>query len=482
MRVLEQLEPKPVFRFFEELCAIPHGSTNTRAISDYCVRFAEARGLSCDQDAANNVVIRAPGTPGYEKAAPVLLQGHLDMVTEKADGVAFDFLRDGLRLHVEGDFLSASGTTLGGDDGIAGAMMLALLDDPSIPHPPLEAVFTTDEEIGMLGAQALDGSLLKGRRMLNLDSEDEGIFTVSCAGGASAVVKLPLRSAPCSGAALAVSVCGLRGGHSGEEINKGRANANQLMGRLLNRLVPAAGCRIVSVKGGLKDNAIPLLSAAVLDVPAGQEQAVRALCGALEADFRREFAAADPGVRVEVSSAQPAGEAMTEESSRRVSDFLTLSPNGIYAMSMDIPGLVQTSCNLGILEADGDGLRAVTSVRSSVASQKTMLLDRISVLAERLGGTLAVTGDYPAWEYRQDSPMRELVTAVYRDLFGREPQVKAIHAGLECGLFSGKLPGLDAVSFGPDMRDIHTSREKLSISSTARVWALLLETLRRMKN
>lgn len=482
MRVLEQLEPKSVFYYFEELSRIPHGSRNTKAVSDYCVRFAETRGLWHCQDEANNVVIKAPASAGYENAAPVILQGHLDMVAEKAEGCSFDFTKDALRLRAEGDFLSADGTTLGGDDGIAAAMMLALLDSPSIPRPAIEAVFTTDEEIGMLGAQALDCSVLQGRRMLNLDSEDEGIFTVSCAGGASAEVSIPLVFAPCADAVFAVAVTGLRGGHSGEEINKGRASSNQLMGRLLDALLQKAPFRLVSAAGGLKDNAIPLRTEALLAVPAGAEGVLADTCREYEAAFRHEFAIADPDIRVTFAPAENAAKAMTEESTRRTADWLLQSPQGVYAMSLDIPGLVQTSCNMGIFSAGAAGLHAVTSVRSSIATQKQMLLGRIGGLARMLEGSLRVTGDYPAWEYKKDSAMRELVVSTYRELFGKEPQVKAIHAGLECGLFSGKLPGLDAVSFGPDMQNIHTSREKLSISSTARTWLLLCQTLGKMKD
>ena len=478
MRILENLDPKPVFYYFEELCRIPHGSRNTKAVSDFCVRFARERGLWCRQDGANNVVIKAPAAPGYEASAPVILQGHLDMVAEKDPDSSFDFTKDALRLRAEGDWLGADGTTLGGDDGIAAAMMLALLADPAIPHPALECVFTTDEEIGMLGAMALDASCLEGRRMLNLDSEDEGIFTVSCAGGAGANVSLPLTSAPAGGEAFALTVSGLAGGHSGEEINKGRANASVLMGRVLRALAAKGPFRLVSCAGGSKDNAITPLAKAVVSAP---EAAVQAVCRETEAVFRHEYAAADPGIRVSCAPAGAAAAALDPASTRRVCDFLTLCPCGVYAMSREIPGLVQTSCNLGILQADAAGLRAVVSVRSSVATQKAMLLDKLAALAALLGGGVEVAGDYPAWEYRRDSPVRELVVESYRELFGREPEIKAIHAGLECGLFSGKLPGLDCVSFGPDMRDIHTSRERLSIPSTRRVWQLLLETLKRMK-
>ena len=408
MPILDHLEPRAVFSCFEQLCAIPHGSGNTKAISDYLVRFAAEHQLRCIQDAHNNVIIFAPGTPGYESAAPVILQGHMDMVCETAPDCTKDMAREGLDLFVDGDTIGARGTTLGGDDGIAVAMALAILAADDIPHPPLEVVITVDEEAGMLGAAALDASVLKGRTMLNLDSEDEGVLTVSCAGGNVSVCTLPVTRAPFSGTALTVTVGGLLGGHSGAEIDKGRGNANLLMGRVLYAVGAHTPLRLVSVAGGLKDNAIP-----------------------------RE--------------------------------------------SRDIPGLVQTSLNLGILTTDADTVQASFCVRSSVSTQKEMLVARLRCLMAQLGGTVAVSGDYPAWEYRKDSPLRERMVAVFREQYGRDPKVEAIHAGVECGLFAGKLPGLDCVSFGPDLTEIHTCRERMHIASVQRVWRYTLEVLRRCK-
>lgn len=342
MPILDHLEPRAVFSCFEQLCAIPHGSGNTKAISDYLVRFAAEHQLRCIQDAHNNIIIFAPGTPGYESAAPVILQGHMDMVCETAPDCTKDMAREGLDLFVDGDTIGARGTTLGGDDAIAVAMALAILAADDIPHPPLEVVITVDEETGMLGAAALDASVLKGRTMLNLDSEDE----------------------------------------------------------------------------------------------ASTQRAVCMLC---------------------------------------------CLPNGIQAMSRDIPGLVQTSLNLGILTTDADTVQASFCVRSSVSTQKEMLVARLRCLMAQLGGTVAVSGDYPAWEYRKDSPLRERMVAVFREQYGRDPKVEAIHAGVECGLFAGKLPGLDCVSFGPDLTEIHTCRERMHIASVQRVWRYTLEVLRRCK-
>ena len=482
MPVLSDLEPREVFAWFERLCAIPHGSHHTKAISDYLVAFARERGLACRQDAANNVVIRKAASAGYENAPVVMLQGHIDMVCEKDADCGKDMETEGLDLFVDGDVIGARGTTLGGDDGIAVAMALAILDSSEIAHPALEAVFTVDEEIGMEGAQGLDFSQLSARRMLNIDSEDEGIFTVSCAGGASANVSVGLTMAPNAAPCVKLTVSGLIGGHSGQEINKGRANANILLGRVLDALVQKLPVRLVSAAGGRKDNAIPNAAEAVLALAEADLPAAKQIAADCTADLRKEYAVADPGVTVTLEEADVCPQALTEEATLRVVRYLLLVPNGIAAMSMDIPGLVQTSCNLGIFHVADGVLTAVSSVRSSVASQKQMLLARFAALSQLLGGSLQVTGAYPAWEYRRESALREKMAAVYEQQTGKAPKIEAIHAGLECGLFAGQLPGLDCVSFGPDLVDIHTAREKMSISSVQRTWKFLLGVLEALKD
>ena len=481
MPVLEKLKPARVFHFFEELCAIPHGSGNTKAISDYCVRFARSHGFEHYQDELNNVIIIKPATQGYEAAPAVIVQGHLDMVTEKAPDSPVDFTKDGLKLCVDGEFVYAEGTTLGGDDGIAVAMALALLESKDLPHPRLEAVFTVDEEVGMEGAQALDVSPLQGRRMLNIDSEDEGILTVSCAGGARANISACFALEPCDLQVYTLRVDGLIGGHSGVEINRGRGNANLLMGRILYCLSRELPLRVVSCEGGLKDNAIPLAATATLAL--ARTDAVRAqqIADAFDAALKQEYAASDPGVCVRLNETGAAARAMTVEESARFARFLTLMPDGVAAMSRDIEGLVQTSCNLGVLQLEGGVLHACSAVRSSVATQKQMLLDRITALAETFGGSVTVTGDYPAWEYRRESTLRETMVRVFEAQYGYKPKIEAIHAGLECGLFAGKLDGLDAVSFGPDLIDIHTTRERMSISSVQRTWQYLCQVLKELK-
>ena len=477
MAILEHLEPRGVFRFFEELCAIPHGSSNTKAVSDWLMDFARERGLEAYQDGLNNVIIIKEATSGYESAEPVILQGHMDMVCEKAPGCAKDMEKEGLDLAVDGDAVYAEGTTLGGDDGIAVAMALAILDADDIPHPRLEAVFTVDEEIGMLGATALDVSMLRGRRMLNLDSEEEGVFTVGCAGGNLTQCTLPLTRAPYAGKALTVTVGGLRGGHSGAEIDKGLGNANMLMGRLLYAASRKAELRLVEVNGGLKDNAIPRETVATLVTT--DPEAVLAVCRELDAQLKNEYRTTDPNVFV-TAAESTASLPMDDDTTRRVLCFLTCAPNGIQAMSADMPGLVQTSLNLGILKTEKDAVIASFCVRSSIDGQKQMLVERLTCMTEAFGGTVEVFGDYSGWEYRPDSPLRELLVEVFTQQYGHAPRIEAIHAGVECGIFSGKLPGLDCVSMGPDLTEIHTCREKLYISSVQRLWTMVLETLKRM--
>ena len=478
MAVLEHLEPRDVFSFFEQLCAIPHGSGNSRVVSDWLMEFAARRGLEARRDGCNNAVIVKPASPGYEAAGPVILQGHVDMVCEKAPGCEKDMEREGLDLVTEGDTIYARGTSLGGDDGIAVAMALAILDRKDLPHPRVEAVFTTDEEIGMLGAAGLDVSMLQGRRMLNLDSETEGVFTVSCAGGSETRCVIPVTRAPFRGEGLAITVSGLRGGHSGMEIHQGRGNANLLLGRVLRAAWERSGLRLQSVDGGLKDNAIPREATAVL--AAADPQAVRDVCREMEAVLRREYQTADPDVSVRVRAAE-APLPMDDASTRRIIGFLTCVPDGVQVMSPEIPGLVQTSLNLGILKTDEREVTGASCVRSSVESQKQMLVERLRCLAELLGGRAEVYGDYTGWAYRKDSPLRELLAEVFTQQYGHPPRIEAVHAGLECGIFAGKLPGLDCVSLGPDLREIHTCQEKMHIASVQRLWALLVETLRRMK-
>ena len=482
MPVLNDLQPALVLRYFEELCAIPHGSGNTKAISDYCVRFAEARGLECHQDALNNVIIIKSSSEGYEDAPAVILQGHLDMVCEKAADCALDMARDGLQIATDGQWIWADGTTLGGDDGIAVAMALAALDDDSLPHPRLEVVLTVDEEIGMEGAVGLDTSCLKGRIMLNVDSEVEGILTVSCAGGVRACCHVPVEREVSGGIRCEITLDGLLGGHSGVEIHKGRANSNMLMGRLLYGLSKEMALRIMDIHGGQADNAIAPRTDAVILVPVEEAARAEALTASYAQVFRKEFQAVDPGLKLTFRAVEEVETpALTLAATARVTSALMLLPNGVQTMSQDIAGLVQTSLNLGVLRLEEHEMTATFAVRSSVATEKAMICNRIDCLASLLGGCVTYAGDYPGWEYLRDSKLRELVADAYEKQTGKKAVIEAIHAGLECGVFAGKLPGLDCVSIGPDMEAIHTPKERLNIASTKRTWELVCEILRRSK-
>ena len=475
-RKLQGLEPESVFRYFEEICAIPHGSRNTKAISDYLVSFAKAHGLRYRQDESNNVVIFAPGTCGLEDHESVILQGHMDMVCEKDAGCPLDMVVDGLDVTHDGCCVYAKGTTLGGDDGIAVAYALAILDDNTIAHPPLEVIITVDEEIGMLGAAAMDLADVKGRTMLNLDSEDEGIFTVSCAGGATCTVSLNAERKAVYGPCVRLSVEGLQGGHSGAEIHKNRANANKVMGDFLGRIQKLMPLCLTSFSGGSKDNAIPrACQATVVAMGIGLER-INDIAAQLQQEVRETYD--EPEALVQAFDVDAlGGNALTTAATADVISLLCAAPNGVQAYCPDMPELVQTSLNLGIAKL-GDRFTATFSVRSSVNAEKEGLITKLKELADFYNGTYSQSGTYPAWEFKKDSRLRDVMVPIYTRMFGKEPKVLAIHAGLECGLLGDKLPGLDCVSIGPQMHDIHTSRERLEIASTKRTWDFLLEVLK----
>ena len=482
MAVLSNLQPEKVFYYFEKLCSVPHGSGNTKQISDLCVGFAKELGLKYRQEACNNVIIWKNGSCGYENAAPIILQGHIDMVCAKTEDCTKDMTRDGLDVRTDGEWVWADKTSLGGDNGIAVAMILAILSDETLPHPPIEAVFTVDEEVGMDGAAFLDPAPLQGRRLLNIDSEDEGILTVSCAGGVRANMELPVQAAPCALACWRVTLDGLKGGHSGVEIDKGRANASILMGRLLRRLSRELPMRLVQLHGGQADNAIAPKTTALVLLPDQAWDRAEELTRACGQTFAHEYQTADPGIQVRFDrEATPAELPLTAESTGKVIGALALLPNGIQSMSMDIPGLVQTSLNLGILRLEEKEAVATYAVRSSLASEKEMVCDKIECLAQLLDGHVTYVGDYPAWEYKKDSQLRELVADIYEKQTGKKPVIEAIHAGLECGVFAGKLLGLDCISFGPNLEEIHTPRERMDVASVERTWSLVCEVLRRAK-
>lgn len=477
MGVLSNTKPENVFKFFEEICGIPHGSRNVEQISNYLVNFAKERGLSYRQDESYNVVIKKPATNG-STGKPVILQGHMDMVAVKTPDNTKDMEKEGLDLILDGDYVKADRTSLGGDDGIAVAYALAILDDDTIKHPAIEAIFTVDEEIGMLGAEAFDASDIEGRIMLNIDSEDEGIFLSSCAGGATASAKYPVSKENVSGKEVSIKVDGVTSGHSGVDIIYQRANANNIAGKILFTMSQKYNFVIESINGGEKDNSIaPRCEVAVI-VDSEDCDAFVNEANAYADQLKSEYSVTDKNMSINISEGVDCDkEAFDFATTNKVILALTHIPDGIIKMSNDIKGLVQTSINLGVVTTKEDEVVMTYLLRSSVESEKEYLINRVTSIVTLLGGDYEITGRYPAWEYKKDSKLREIMTESYKKLYGSEPQIQAIHAGVECGMFADKLEGLDCVSFGPDIIDIHTFNEKLNIPSVQRTWNLLLDVL-----
>lgn len=480
---LENLEPKRVFYYFEELTKVPRATFDRERISSYCVEFAKKQGLEYTQDEAYNVIIKKPGTPGYENSEPVIIQGHLDMVGDKTQDSEHDFAKDPLDIYVEDGYIKARNTTLGGDDGIAIAYAMAILESDDIPHPPIEAVFTTDEEEGMLGAGAIDLSGLKGSMLLNIDSDVEGTILAGCEGGYEHILTLPIEREEKEGVVLGLRVKGLQGGHSGLEIHEQRGNANKLMGRLLMTLrAEGVDYSLVEMNGGSKPNVItPFASAKVLVCPCCVEKA-KELVTEYDAEMKAEFGADEAGITVtsEDMGTQKV-DAMTEESTKKVVFLVTATPDGVQCFSRDIKGLVETSWNLGIVSTAEERVKVHFRVRSAVASKKESIKKTFAMWADYLGAASKVADDYPAWAYKTDSKIRPIAVDTYREVFGKEPIVTTVHAGLECGLFAGKKPDLDSISFGPEMLDVHSPKERLNIASTERMWNYLKALLKNCK-
>lgn len=476
--VLEAIDYKKIFYYFEEISSIPRGSGNNRQISDYLVSFAKEHGLSCIQDEAFNVIITKEASAGYESCPTVILQGHMDMVCEKKAEIEHDFLKDGIELKVEDDYIFANGTTLGGDNGIAVACALAILDDDSLIHPRLEVIITTDEEIGLLGATALDTSSLQGKYMINMDSEDEDVVITSCAGGMAAQCTLPVSYKKEEGKKLTITIKGLLGGHSGAEIDKNRVNADILAGRLLLDLKKLS-FGLISVSGGGKNNAIPREAQIELLVPEDEVYSFINEIKFLGETYKNEYRSNEPDLSFLISQAeQKEYLVMEEESKEKVIFFLVNTPNGIQTMSANIAGLVESSLNLGILNTTENGLEAGFSVRSSIRSYKWFLSDKLKQLTTFLGGSYEYTGEYPGWEYKKISKLRDIYAGAYREVTGRDVKIEAIHAGLECGIIAEKMSDLDIIAIGPNMHDIHTTEERLSISSTKRVFDVVTTALK----
>lgn len=480
MKGFENLQPKEVFKWFYEISQIPRGSGNERAISDFLVKFANDRKLEVYQDSAMNVIIKKAGSKGFENSQTVIIQGHMDMVCEKEAGSGHDFLKDPISWDLRGEMLYAKGTTLGGDDGIAVAYALAILDSDTIPHPPLEVLITTEEETGMGGAMAISGEHLSGKKLLNIDSEEEGVFLVSCAGGANANVYFNIAREQKQGKTIKIEVSGLLGGHSGMEIIKQRANAIKILARILNGVRAETPLNIVEIAGGSKHNAIPK-NAYCIAAAEDSEKAVKA-AEKIGAILKAEYGTADKDLTVKAGEICNSNSQMfTKEFTDSLIDFMIMVPDGVQYMNMEIAGLVQTSLNNGILEEEDEKLKFTISVRSGLKSALDETFEKINLCAKRTGGECIKKSEYPAWEYEAVSEVRDIAVKTYKEVSGKDAEITAIHAGLECGLLKKALPGIDAISFGPNLYDVHTPDEHMEIKSVERVWKFLLKYLENLK-
>lgn len=482
--VLKDLKPHDVFMYFEEITRIPRGSGNEKAISDYLVSFAKKHSLDYVQDKAMNIVIRKKGTLGYENADIVILQGHMDMVNEKNVEVVHDFEKDPLKLRISEDTLSATGTTLGADNGIAVAMSLAILASKDSPHPPIEALFTTEEETGMGGAHALNANDVKGRKLINIDSEEEGKLLVSCSGGLRDKIILPIEwgNPDEKNTTYMINVKGLKGGHSGMEINKGRANSNEVMGRILFDILKESEINLVCLNGGSKNNAIPRETSTTFSVKPSCINIIEEKIKKWNIKLKNEFRTADPKIVVEIIEVdEKPSKIFSKDTTDKAIKLLYLIPNGIKTMSMDIKDLVESSTNLGVVTTCDDVLTFDSAVRSSIRSLKDEIVNKSVLIAETFGAKLETESAYPEWQYDKESGIRNLFQKVYREKYNTEPEIVAIHAGVECGLFKEKFGEIDMISFGPNLYDVHTPDEHLSISSVQRTYEYLLDVLKQMK-
>lgn len=474
-----KIEPKEVFKYFYDISQIPRGSGNEKAISDYLYNFGKSLNLETIQDDVLNVIIKKPATKGYENAPTIIIQGHMDMVCEKNKDTVHDFLKDPIDLYVEGDFVRARGTTLGADNGIAVAMGMALVASKTIEHPAIEILITTEEETGMTGAVGFDPKNLDGKLLINIDSEEEGSLLVSCAGGVTNKVTLPIEKAPVLKKDFySIFITGLDGGHSGVDINKEKGSANKLLGRLLYAINKEVNFELVSMNGGSKNNAITREAEAIVGVENDDFLKLKKIVGDFENIYKRELSASDPGIIIRLEPAIRPSEVLTEDSKQRAINLLYLFPHGVNSASVEIKDLVVSSNNLGVLTTNENNITFEGAVRSSVPTLKDEITSRIGAIANLLGASSENKNGYPAWTYNPNSKLREKMVEVYKKMYGSEPNVVAMHGGVECGLFGDKIEGLDMVSMGPNCYGAHTPTERISISSTKRVWEYLLEILK----
>lgn len=483
MKILQNLEPKAVFQYFEEISNIPRGSGNEKGISDYLLNFGKELGLESIQDEALNVIIKKPGTPGYENAPTVIIQGHMDMVCEKNNGVEHDFEKDPLKLRIVDDYIYATDTTLGADNGIAVAYAMAILASNDIPHPPIEVLLTTDEETGMSGAMAIKKENLQGKILINLDNEEEGYLLVSCAGGVRSTATLKVDEQEIGSKKLIkINISGLKGGHSGMDIIKERGNSNKILGRVLKGLLREVKFNLVSLNGGSKNNAIPREAEAIIAVNPNDENTAIEVINNWNNIIENELRAQDPGLKIEASITDiKTCKEFTDESTKKVVDLLYIYPNGINTKSTEIEGLVESSTNLGVLTTKDGVVEFDSAIRSSIPSLKEEIVLRSKTIVELLGGKFETTSDYPGWEYYPNSKVRDICQKVHKDMYGKEAKIVAIHAGVECGLFNEKLGNLDMISFGPNLYDVHTPDEHMSISSVKNCYEYLLGILKEIR-
>ncbi|WP_394885711.1 aminoacyl-histidine dipeptidase [Clostridium butyricum] len=485
MKKIENVKFDRIFYHFEQISKIPRGSGNEKAISDYLLDFGKSLGLECIQDAALNIIIKKPASIGYENAPAVIIQGHMDMVCEKNSDKEHDFEKDPINLVVKGDYIYADRTTLGADDGIAVAYAMTLLEDNTIEHPAIEVLLTTDEEAGMSGAMALQPHYINGKIVLNLDSEEEGKLLVSCAGGIRTKSILPIEWIDKKNDTIAYNIVirGLKGGHSGMEIHLGRGNSNKLMGRLLKSIDKELDFNLVSLNGGSKNNAIPRESSSIITISQKDERKLLDIKRKVCEELKNEFSKKDPNLRVHLLEVEESiDKVFSDDSTKKAVDLLYMYPNGVNTVSSDIQGLTESSTNLGVVTTLENSIEYDSAARSSVSSLKDEIVTRSKCITEILGGKLVTESSYPEWPYKTDSKIREVCKDVYERMYEKTPEIVAIHAGVECGLFKEKLGNdVDMISFGPDIIDIHTPNEHISISSVERCYEYLLEVLKEIK-
>lgn len=482
MGVLENYEPRRVMEYFEEILQIPRETYNTKAMSDYAVNWAKAHNLSVRQDEMNNVVIKKPGTAGYETSEPIILQGHLDMVCTAVADKEIDFKTEGIEAYVEDGFVKANGTTLGADNGIALAMIFAILESDDIPHPPIEAIMTSDEEDGLLGAQAIDMSDIEGTKLLNIDGELEGVLTIGCSGGIRGEMRIPVERETVHGEIVSLHLHGLLGGHSGAEIHKQRGNAHKMMGRFLGKLAEEMQVNIIDMNGGAQDNVISHVSKAKIIVPAGKYDEVLLLANGYEKTWLEEFMGEEPGIKFDANRLEgDSAEACNDESTKNIINFLVLCPNGVIEYSRKLAGLVETSLNIGAVRFEGNEFMSMHYLRSSVDTRDYDLWDQMKHLASVVGGRAVMVTDYLAWPMKLDTELQKIMTDAFMDMYGEEVEIVNLHAGLEPALFFLKKPELECISYGPNIYDVHSVNERMDLESVKRTWDYTLEILKRCK-